>query len=245
MDRAVGYLQELFASFQGEGTTVGTRTVFVRTAGCALRCRFCDTPKALVRTDECEVHRSDGVLRLRNPLTPERAAAEVEALDPGARAWVSFTGGEPLEQAAFLAELSPRLRPRRRHLETAGVNAPEMALLKPHVDLVAFDLKLDSVAKEGDRRAEHRAFLAACRGVERFGKMIVGPATDVAEVGALARLVADEDPSIVVILQPETPRAGGPPELPRPLLEACYDAATRCLRDVRVIPQTHKFLRLP
>jgi hypothetical protein len=29
------------------------------------------------------------------------------------------------------------------------------------------------------------------------------------------------------------------------LLEACYDAASRWLRDVRVIPQTHKFLRLP
>ncbi|MSR47945.1 MAG: 7-carboxy-7-deazaguanine synthase QueE [Planctomycetes bacterium] len=240
-----GHLQELFASFQGEGATVGARTVFVRMAGCALRCRYCDTPKALVRTEFAEFHRPEGIERCRNPCGLAAVAAAVDQLDLQRRCWVSFTGGEPLEQAPFLAALAPLLRPRRLHLETAGVNAPEMALLAAHVDHVAFDLKLDSVAQEGDRTADHRSFLVACRGTERVAKMIVGPTTDVAEVGRLAKLVAEESPSIPLILQPETPRTGGFPELPLALLEACHAAAERHLRDVRVIPQTHKFLRLP
>lgn len=246
MESPIGHLQELFASFQGEGLTVGTRTVFVRTAGCALRCRYCDTPKALVRTEFAELRLAGGAIeRVANPVSHGWVAAAVERLDPAARAWVSFTGGEPLEQAPFLAAVAPALRPRRIHLETAGVNAPEMALLRPHVDVVAFDLKLQSVAREGDRSAEHRAFLVASRGVERFAKMIVGPATDVAEVAHLAALVAAEERMIPLVLQPETPRSGGFPELPLNLLEACHAAAERHLADVRVIPQTHKFLRLP
>ncbi len=250
----VGHLQELFVSFQGEGTTVGTKTVFVRMAGCSLRCRYCDTPKALVRTEWAEIEvpaalqtgdASSAPRRLRNPLTVEQVAAAVDELDPGRRSWISFTGGEPLEQAPFLAALAPLLLPRRRHLETAGVNSAEMELLRPHVELVAFDVKLDSVAHEGDRTADHRAFLRSCRGVERCAKMIVGPTTDVAEVERLARLIAEEDRSIPLIFQPETPRQGGLPELPLSLLNACHDAAALHLSDLRVIPQTHKFLRLP
>jgi len=253
----VGDLQELFVSFQGEGTTVGTRTVFVRTAGCSLRCRYCDTPKALVRTEFAELHLpppagtaasaggAGAIERLRNPVTVDWAAHAVGRLDPGAQAWVSFTGGEPLEQAPFLAALAPRLRPRRIHLETAGVHAEAMARLRPYVDLVAMDLKLDSVAHEGDRRAEHAAFLVACRGGDRFAKMIIGPTVAVAEVEQLAALVAAEERTLPLILQPETPRTGGSPTLPQALLEACHAAAARHLADVRVIPQTHKFLRLP
>ncbi len=245
----VGHLQELFVSFQGEGTTVGTKTLFVRMAGCSLRCRYCDTPKALVRTDWAEIpglYGPEGApLRLRNPLTVEQVVDAVERLDPLRRCWISFTGGEPLEQVEFLVALAPRLAPRPCHLETAGVNAVEMERLRPHVDLVAFDLKLDSVAHEGDRTEEHRAFLRATRGVTRCAKVIVGPTTDVAEVGRLAALVAEEDRTIPFILQPETPRQGGAPELPLALLNACHDAAALHLSDLRVIPQTHKFLRLP
>ena len=45
-----GYLSEIFVSFQGEGAHVGYRHLFVRLAGCNLRCRYCDTPDSRERT---------------------------------------------------------------------------------------------------------------------------------------------------------------------------------------------------
>ncbi len=39
-------IAEIFRSIQGEGRLTGTESIFVRTSGCNLRCRFCDTPYA-------------------------------------------------------------------------------------------------------------------------------------------------------------------------------------------------------
>lgn len=39
-------IAEIFRSVQGEGRLTGTESIFVRTSGCNLRCRWCDTPYA-------------------------------------------------------------------------------------------------------------------------------------------------------------------------------------------------------
>ena len=38
------YISEIFYSIQGEGLLTGIPSVFIRTSGCILRCRWCDTP---------------------------------------------------------------------------------------------------------------------------------------------------------------------------------------------------------
>lgn len=43
---AVIKINEIFFSIQGESSTVGFPTVFVRTSGCHLRCTYCDTTYA-------------------------------------------------------------------------------------------------------------------------------------------------------------------------------------------------------
>jgi len=40
-------LSEIFTSIEGEGILFGTKTMFVRMAGCPLKCHWCDTPYAL------------------------------------------------------------------------------------------------------------------------------------------------------------------------------------------------------
>jgi hypothetical protein len=39
-------ISEIFYSIQGEGELTGVPTVFIRSSGCNLRCRWCDTPYA-------------------------------------------------------------------------------------------------------------------------------------------------------------------------------------------------------
>jgi 7-carboxy-7-deazaguanine synthase len=39
-------ISEIFRSLQGEGRLTGAESIFVRIAGCNLRCRYCDTPYA-------------------------------------------------------------------------------------------------------------------------------------------------------------------------------------------------------
>ena len=37
-------LSEIFYSIQGEGVSIGRPSVFLRTALCNLKCKWCDTP---------------------------------------------------------------------------------------------------------------------------------------------------------------------------------------------------------
>lgn len=103
---------EIFHSLQGEGILSGTPSVFVRLAGCPLRCRWCDTRYAwdFSAGDEYTVD--------------DLAAAVIRyACDH-----VVITGGEPmvgpdLTAREGLVELTGRLRAERMHVtvETAGV----------------------------------------------------------------------------------------------------------------------------
>lgn len=68
-------VNEIFYSLQGEGANTGTPAVFVRFAGCNLRCPFCDTDFSAS--------------------TPMTAEAIVEAVEQYPSNLVILTGGEP------------------------------------------------------------------------------------------------------------------------------------------------------
>lgn len=99
------HLIELYKSVQGESSFAGLPCIFVRLAGCNLRCAWCDS----------EYTFSGG-----KPFTAEEILAGIEALSPCRL--VEFTGGEPMLQARELIPLMQTLLDRGFDLmiETSG-----------------------------------------------------------------------------------------------------------------------------
>jgi 7-carboxy-7-deazaguanine synthase len=99
------YLIELYKSVQGESSFAGLPCIFVRFAGCNLRCAWCDS----------EYTFSGG-----KPFTQAEVLAQIEALAPCRL--VEFTGGEPMLQARELLPLMDELLARGYTLmmETSG-----------------------------------------------------------------------------------------------------------------------------
>lgn len=114
-------ITEIFYSLQGETTTAGLPTVFVRLTGCPLRCHYCDTQYAF--------HGGE-----RKTLAD--VVAEVDAFHPR---YVTVTGGEPLAQPECLPLLTALCdRGYRVSLETSG--ALPVAEVDPRVHII-LDLK--------------------------------------------------------------------------------------------------------
>ncbi|MGD0899001.1 MAG: 7-carboxy-7-deazaguanine synthase QueE [Thermoguttaceae bacterium] len=107
-------IAEIFRSLQGEGRLTGTPSVFIRIAGCNLRCRFCDTPYASWSPEGMDLAIDEILARvdeLARPAPPRPSAARHAVL----------TGGEPM-LAADLVPLAAALHRRGLHvtIETAG-----------------------------------------------------------------------------------------------------------------------------
>ena len=242
---SVAYVSEIFSSFQGEGLFAGRRHVFLRMAGCNLRCVYCDTPESLDRTSHCTVYSQEGgEERKRNPLSVTEVAGLLRPfLVPrrGVHA-LAITGGEPLLQAFFLAELLEAVPPPVPVLlETNGTHPDRLKSLLPFVHIVSMDVKLPSSSGEPAHWAEHREFLILSREKTVYVKVPVDEATRDDELCEAAALVAETIPAAVFFLQPIL-SPGAKLQISPAKLERFYDIAVEHMSDVRVMPQTHKFL---
>jgi 7-carboxy-7-deazaguanine synthase len=103
-------ISEIFHSIQGEGLLLGVPSVFVRTSGCNLRCRWCDTPYASWNPEGEEMSIPEILDRVR-----------VYDCDH-----VVLTGGEPMI-ASGIRELAAALCAEGKHItiETAATVLPE------------------------------------------------------------------------------------------------------------------------
>jgi organic radical activating enzyme len=252
MTDVTGYVSEIFRSIQGEGICVGERQIFVRTAGCSATCRWCDTVESKTRRPVCLVHGRE-VRTLGNPLEATRTVDEVMGLVGDGRGIrsVSITGGEPLEQADFVAAVAVGLKEngRRIHLETNGLHADALAKVVAHVDIVAMDIKLPS-ATGRTHWDEHGDFLEVLTGVESFAKVVVDHSTPPEEIDEAVDMIARAGGGMPLVLQPESATflEGAHGEDARRVLmttlEYAQSRAIDRLGDVRVIPQCHKILKV-
>ncbi len=258
IDFATAHLTEIFSSVQGEGPYVGVRQIFIRFYGCHRRCVFCDSPETVTAWQpagyqpvSCRAEWTPGRRDFRALDNPFSIARLVDVLrDFNTRAGphhsVALTGGEPLLHSGFLRELLPHIARlgMKSYLETSGDLYPQLELLIPGLDIVAMDIKLPSVTQNEAAWGSHRKFLAHCAAhkVETFAKAIVSAETDPRDLDAACEVLRDAAPDTLLILQPMTP-FGEARNAPRP--EQMLDWQAQCLAhipNVRVIPQTHRFI---
>ena len=131
-------ISEIFHSIQGEGLLLGVPSVFVRTSGCNLRCRWCDTPYASCNPEGKEMDLPEIMERVRSYDCPH----------------VVLTGGEPMV-ASGIEALAATLRAEGIHItiETAGTIAPggiacDLASLSPKLANSTPDLEMAGAWRE-------------------------------------------------------------------------------------------------
>ncbi len=240
-------LYEVFSGIQGEGPLVGERQIFARFCTCNLRCRYCDTRAARRSVRRARLELSPGSRRFEfapNPLDLDTVTRAIERLNdpPGLHHSVSLTGGEPLLHAAFLRRLLPALRRcgLANYLETNGTLPAALAKVITDVDIIAMDIKLPSATRQKAPYAAHRRFLEIASKKGCFVKVVLASESDEAEMIKVGELVRDVNPGAVVVLQPVTPTTHGlRPPTPSQTLDFQRILKT-FVRNVRVIPQTHK-----
>jgi len=129
------YINEIFYSLQGEGFLVGVPSIFVRMAGCPLRCRWCDTKYAW---DE--------------KAGEQYSVAEIiETIQQWQCRFVVITGGEPVISSELL-QLARELKAADKHItiETAGIAyIPDMPC-----NLMSISPKLSNSTPEDKQHAE-------------------------------------------------------------------------------------------
>lgn len=228
-------LSEIFTSIEGEGILFGTKTMFVRLAGCPLKCHWCDTPYALPLdsgSDYSVGEVKDLILKGLHPNTYK----------------VNFTGGEPLVQHEAVSELAKFVRQKgiRTYLESACYDSARFAKVLPYIDLVKVEFKLKDSKVVDEKhygsllRSELDCLkLAIASGKTTYIKVVVTNSSSLKEFKELVQEVfrAARPAEIAgFIIQPSY-------KIDEPTLDVLfgfYDAVYPVYDQVRVVPQLHK-----
>jgi organic radical activating enzyme len=125
-------LFEIFTSVEGEGILYGTKTLFVRLAGCPFTCFYCDTLDALPLDSGKEY-------------TIEEACDLIDKELHDKTYKVNFTGGDPLIQHDAVAEMAKHVQSLKipTYLESACFDSNKFNHILPFIDFVKIEFKTE------------------------------------------------------------------------------------------------------
>ena len=231
---------EVFTSVEGEGILYGTKTLFVRLAGCPFSCFYCDTLEALPADSGTEYSLEDAMALVDDSLQKNTFK-------------VNFTGGDPLMQHEAVAEMARHVRSRgvATYLESSCFDSGRFDHVLPHLDYAKIEFKTpdSEFVGTGAHRAAHRNALeclqkAAQAGTTAYVKVVVSRRTSPQYVGSLAGEVFGAVPEGAVsgfVIQPTY----GIEEPSLDALMEMYDAVYPVYSGVRIVPQLHKHIGAP
>ncbi len=182
-------VNEIFYSLQGEGFLAGAPSVFVRLAGCPLRCRWCDTKYAWDET----AGRDYSIDKI------------IQAVQESPSKFIVITGGEPMINSE-LPQLVQELKATGKHItiETAGiVFIPDM-----QCDLMSISPKLSNstptetalAAIHEDSRLDIAVLRELIDNYEYQLKFVVDSQADLPEIQQTIKEIGNVDTAKVMLM---------------------------------------------
>jgi 7-carboxy-7-deazaguanine synthase len=231
-------LSEIFTSIEGEGILFGTKTMFIRMAGCHLGCIWCDTRYAL----PINSGNSYALEHVKDKISKELLPNTYK---------VNFTGGEPLLQHEAVADLAKFIKQEkglRTYIESSCFDSNRFEKVLPFMDICKVEFKMsDSKAVDSEHHAKLLINEMECLHLSieyrktTYIKVVLSASSCIVEFRKLlenifAHIKARDLAGF--ILQPSS--AINEPSLGE--LLKFYDAAYPIYDEVRIVPQLHKLL---
>ena len=233
-------LFEIFTSVEGEGILYGTKTLFVRLAGCPFSCFYCDTKESLPMDSGREYSIEDA-----NRLIDQKLKNQTYK--------VNFTGGDPLIQHKAVALLAKHIQNKKipTYLESSCFDIDRFNHVLPFIDIVKVEFKTkdsDFIDPQYYQKLISHTMKCLQSSINAkkitYIKIVVSSKTQPNEFKKLI----DEIFTIIsknhidgFIIQPTY----GVSEPSLDLLLSLYDLVYPYYVDVKVVPQLHKFIGAP
>jgi 7-carboxy-7-deazaguanine synthase len=231
-------INEIFTSIEGEGIFFGTKTMFVRMAGCPLNCFWCDTTYALSMKSGHE-YTLDHVKNLIS-----------KNLQPNTYK-VNFTGGEPLVQYQAIIDLAKFIKEEKRlrtYIESSCFDSKKFEKVLPYIDICKIEFKMsDSKVIDTKHYVNllHNEIECLALSLENrkttYIKVVITGSTEIEEFKKLLKNVFMRFKTANLagfIIQPSY----GTDEPTMERLFNFYDIVYPIYQEVRIIPQLHKVI---
>ena len=200
-------INEFFYSLQGEGSLAGVPSIFVRLAGCPLRCHWCDTKYAWDP-------------QAGTPMSIEQI---LDGIQDFPTRYVVLTGGEPMVHDE-ICEVTSAIRGKGYHLtfETAGIKHVEGV----QADLMSISPKLSNSepplngGKQTSERFNEDVLQTLMAAYDYQLKFVIDIAEDLNEVAGVLDRLENVD-LYKVFLMPQATQTAEYLEKARWLVEYC------------------------
>jgi len=233
-------LFEIFTSVVGEGILYGTKTLFVRLAGCPFDCFYCDTKESLPLDSGTEYDIKEASRLIESNLKKQTYK-------------VNFTGGDPLIQHEAVAELAKFVQSKKipTYLESSCFDVDRFNHVLPFMDIVKIEFKTKD-SEFVDSKHYERLIESALNCLKSsilakkitYIKIVVSSKTEINEFTNLVKNIFNSNSKNQIdgfIIQPTY----GIAEPSLELLLSLYDIVYPYYNDVKVVPQLHKFIGAP